>query len=385
LLVVSEVALSLVLLIGAGLMVKSFRRLLNVNLGFEPNNVLTMRLTLSWARYPEWITFYQQLLERIQGLPGVEAAGVVTQLPLDKTRANSSFTVEGRQLQPGTNVADTQMVNPDYFRAMGIQLLRGRSFTELDGRTAPVVVVNETLANLAWPGEDPIGKPLRIRMDSPPVEVVGLVADLKNRGVRAETKPEMYFPHAQASLPLVPPSNSRAVVVRMASDPMRSASSIRSAIRETDPAVPIYDVKALAQIVSDSISETAFTTLLLVIFALTSLTLMAIGVYGVISHSVVQRTHEIAIRKALGATPSGLARSVIGQGFLLACCGIGLGLAAAFALTRVLSGLLYGVSADDPEVFIGISVLLIAVALAACYVPARKIMRVDPMTALRYE
>jgi predicted permease len=389
LLVVAEVALSLMLLIGAGMMVKSFLHLMDVKLGYDTKQALTMRLSLSPTKYPgpqQVVSFYQQLLQRIAGLPGVQTAAAVNQLPLDGARANISFEIEGRELQPGTAVADDHLISPDYFRALNIPLMRGRFFTELDGKQGPpVVIINQTLAERFWPGEDPIGKQMRIRRDAPPVEIVGIVANVKNRKVNDETKPELYFPLTESSFSLAPPSLSMALIVRTSTDPPRLTNTIRSAIRDTDAETPVADILTMENIVSKSISEPRFVMALMVIFAAMALVLMAIGVYGVVSHSVTLRTQEIGIRKALGATPRDITMLVIRQGLLLALSGIAIGLIGAFALARVITGLLYNVSATDPAIFVGISLLLIVVAMLACYVPARRAMKVDPMITLRYE
>lgn len=389
LLVVSEVALSLMLMIGAGMMVRSFLYLMDVKLGYDTQQALTMRLSLSSTKYPERqnvVAFYDRLLQRIAELPGVQTTAVVNQLPLDGTRANVSFEIEGRELQPGTAIADDQMISPDYFRTLNIPLVRGRFFTNLDGKQEPlVVIINQTLAEKFWPGEDAIGKQMRIRRDAPSVEIVGVVADVKNRKVNDETKPELYFPLAESSFSIVPTPISMALIVRSAVEPLRLTNTIRSAVRDIDAETPVANIQTIQHIVSSSISEPQFIMELMVIFAGLALVLMAIGVYGVISNSVTQRTREIGIRKALGATSRGILMLVIRQGLLLALCGIAIGLIGAFALTRVITSLLYKVSATDPVIFIGLSLLLIMVALLACYIPARRAIKVDPTITLRYE
>jgi predicted permease len=389
LLVVSELALSVVLLVGAGLMVRSFLRLLEVRLGFDPDNVLTMQLSLPHSRYPESrqvVGFYRQLLERIEGLPGVQAAAAARQLPLGEVRMNASFEAEGRTFEAATAIADHNSVTPDYFRALSLPLAQGRPLTEADSRGLPAaVVINQTMARRFWPGEDPTGKRIRLREDAPWLTVVGVAADTKNRGLGAETKPEMYFPHSEQSLGLGPPSSAMTLVVRSASDPRQVVSAIRAVVRAMDGDLPVYRVQTMEEVVAASISRTRFTMQLLALFAGLALLLASVGVYGVMSYGVGQRTHEIGIRKALGAQPRDIIGLFVRQGFALALVGVVLGLLGALALTRAMRGLLYGVTASDPLTFMSVPLLLAATALLACYLPARRATRVDPMTALRYE
>ena len=388
LLVVSEVALAVVLLVGAGLMVRSFSRLSEVRLGFVPENVLTMRLSLPASKYPEGrqtAGFYRELLGRLKKLPGVEAAAATSQLPLGEVMANASFEVEGRGLERGDEIADYNIISPEYFRAMNIGLLRGRPFAESDGRQTPAaVIVNQTLARKAWPGEEALGKRLRLTGDSPWLSVVGVVADVKNRGLGAETKPEMYFPHVESQFGMGPIRRDMTLVVRSVSDPKALTGAIRGEVRSLDSDLPVFRVRTMDEIVADSISRTRFTTALLSLFACLALILAGVGVYGVMSYNVARRTHEIGIRKALGARPRDVVLMLVRQGFALALAGVGLGLAGSFALTRVMESLLYGVGANDPATFAAIPAVLLSVSLLASYLPARRAMRIDPTAALRH-
>jgi predicted permease len=391
LLVISQVALSVVLLIGAGLMIKSFRRLLQVNPGYNPENVLTLRLSLPWgAPYQQVIAFYQQLLQRAGALPGVQAAAIVGQLPLDAPRFNVSFDVQGHPSEFSTKdpIADFNAISPDYFPTMGIPLLQGRSFTDRDNAQSPaVVIVNQSLARRIWPGEDPIGKRIRLTDNTPWMSIVGVVADLKNQALNAEARQEIYVPYVQANF--APNQNftpyTIGLVVRAAFDPVSLSSAIRGEVRALDKSLPVYDIKAMDRIVADSISQPHLTTLLLAGFAGIALILVTIGVYGVISYSVAQRTREIGIRKALGAQTRDVTVLFVRQGLVLALIGVTIGLVVAFALTRVMTKLLYEVSATDATTFVAAPLLITAVALIACYIPVRRSVKIDPMIALRHE
>ncbi len=391
LLVVSQVALSVVLLVGAGLMIKSFLRLLQVNPGYNPENVLTMRLSLPYSsQYQQVIAFYEQLLQRAGALPGVRAASIVSQLPLDDPRMNVSFDVQGHpsEFSNVDPIADFNTISPDYFMTMGISLSQGRSFTNQDNDRSPtVVIVNQSLARRIWPGQDPIGKRIRLIEGTPWMSIVGIVADLKNRALDAETRLEMYVPYVQANF--APNQNftpyNIGLVVRAAFDPVSLSNAIRGEVRALDKSLPVYDIKAMERIVADSISQPHFTTLLLAGFAGIALILVTVGVYGVISYSVAQRTHEIGIRKALGAQQRDIIKLLVGQGFGLALIGVTIGLVGAFALTRVMTRLLYEVSATDTTTFIAVPLLITTVALLACYIPVRRAVKVDPMIALRHE
>lgn len=387
LLVVSEVALSLMLLVGAGLLIKSFLRLTHVDPGFTVTNVLTMQLSLTRAKYPEpqqTAAFFQSLVSRIESLPGVQAAGTVTELPLSGQDNYTFFTIEGKPpVAFGSleNDASIRVVSPNYFRAIGIPLLKGRFFTDRDSINAPkAIVVSESFARRFLPNEDPIGKRLTIDFGQPWTgEITGVVGSIHHSSLAQEPTGEMYVNHAQTPKPMTN------LVVRAAGDPSKLTAAIRSEVQALDKDLPIYNVKTMEQRVSESAAQPRFRTLLLGLFACVALLLASVGIYGVISYSVTQRTHEIGIRLALGAQASDVLRLVVKQGMVLALIGIVIGLVAAFAVTRVMVSLLYGVTATDPVTFVGVSLLLAGVALVACLVPARRATKVDPMIALRYE
>jgi putative ABC transport system permease protein len=387
-LVITEVALSLILLIGAGLLIKSFLRLSQVDPGFKPTNVLTMQLALTRPKYPEEsqrVNFFQQLIARIEALPGVQAAGIVSELPLSGQENDTFFTIEGKpQVAFGSleNDANIRIVSPDYFRAIGVPLIKGRLFTDRDKtEAAKVIIVNERFVSRYLPGEDPIGKRLTIDFGKPWTgEIAGVIGSIRHSSLaQQEPSAEMYVNYAQT------PPFAMNLVVRAAGDPAHLTNAIRRELQSLDKDVPIYNVKTMEQRFSESAAQPRFRTLLLGLFALVALILASIGIYGVISYSVAQRTHEIGLRVALGAQTGDVLRLVIGQGIRLVIIGAALGLVGAIAVTRLMSSLLFGVTATDPMTFAGVSFLLGTVALLACYLPARRAMKVDPMIALRYE
>jgi putative ABC transport system permease protein len=386
LLVIAEVAVSLVLLVGAGLLIKSFLRLQEVKPGFNPEHVLAMEMFLPGAKYPEeyqHVAFFEQVLTRARALPGVEAAGVVSVLPISENYDRFGFTVENEPPTPTGEgpSADRYMVSPGYLQALGIPLLRGRQFNEQDDRDAPpVVIVNETFARNYWPSGDAVGRRVRTGDEKNPWrEVVGVVADVKQYGLDTPSTLQLYLPHQQS------PSQQMVLVVRTKGDPEGQIASVRNEVWAVDKDQPVYNIRTMEQLLSKSVAQRRFNMLLLGIFAAVAMALAAIGLYGVMAYSVTQRTHEIGIRMALGAQAQDVLKMVVGQGMLLALIGVGIGLVAALALTRLISSLLYGVSATDPMTFVGVSLLLSLVALMACYIPARRATRVDPMVALRYE
>lgn len=385
-LVTFEIALSLVLLIGAGLMIKSFVRLEQVNPGFETRNVVTLRLSLPATRYPDSqsrATFFQQVVSRLQSLPGVLAAGAVSRLPLTSGNSSRGLKIEGVQDDGFGNgpAGDYRVISPDYFRSMAIPISRGRDLNERDTRDAPaVVIINETMARRYWPDEDPLGKRLRVDTAGEPwMEIVGVVGDVKHFGLDSQSKAEIYVPYTKDPWPFM------SLVVRSASDPASLADAIRSEVWGLDRDLPVPAIKTMDQLLAGSISGRRFNTLLLGIFASVALVLSAVGIYGVMSYSVAQRTQEIGIRLALGAKRSEVLKLVVWQGMTLSLTGIGIGFGAALGLSRVLTRLLFAVTATDPATFVIISILLTGVALAACLVPACRAMRLDPMTALRDE
>jgi putative ABC transport system permease protein len=388
LLIVAEVALSLLLLVGAGLLVKSFVLLRDVHPGFDAKNVLTMRISLPGARYPEpqqSERFYRELTERVRTLPGVEAAGATVSLPLGGSgfSVGRSFIPEGRPLVPAESLDTGYFVaTPDYFKAMRIPVKTGRVFTEQDRADAPpVVVVNESLARRVFPGEDPIGKRITVWRDEKFArEIVGIVGDVKSSRLDAETKSQIYVPYAQDA-----GWGALSLAVRTTVEPETLTAAVRGAVLSVDKNQPVHDVKTMEDVLSASVANNRLVVLLFGLFALFALVLAAVGIYGVMSYSVTQRTHEIGIRMALGAQPADVLRLILRQGMVLTLLGVGLGLAGSFALSRLLSSLLFGVSATDPVTFGGLSLLLTAVALVACYIPTRRAMKVDPMVALRNE
>lgn len=389
LLVVSEVALALVLLVGAGLMINSFFRLRNVNPGFNPKNLLTMNVVLPRSKYDrraKRTAFYNEMLQRIESLPGVESAGVITNLPLTFKGNNSGVTIEGRPEPPADQIpiVISRVVSDSYFRTMGIALSKGREFSTQDRPdTRASIIVSESTARTFWPDEDPIGKRLKLggyNSDAPWLSVVGVVKDVRQFELDIDPKPQVYFAYTQ-----MPDFAPRDLVVRTSSDPLQLADAVRNEVWAVDKDQPVSNVSTMEAILAFSVARERFNMLLLAIFAAVALALAAVGIYGVMSYSVTQRTHEIGVRMALGANRSDVLRLVVGQGLKLVSIGVAIGLASAFALTRVMESLLFGVSATDPITFAAISVVLVAVAMIASYIPARRATKVDPMIALRYE
>jgi predicted permease len=386
-LVIAEVGLALVLLIGAGLLMRSFLKLQQTDPGFKPEGVLTMSLSLPRARYekPEQITgFYQQLTERVLALPGVRSAGASSDLPWTGYDENSSFAIEGKTFPPNQSPsARYHFVTPGYFRTIGTPLIDGRDFNSGDTNKAPqVILVNQSMAQRYWPGEKAVGK--RITFSDQPKEedwmnIAGVVGDVKDYPNSVETVPAFYWPLSQQ------PLRTMFLAIRTDTDPLSLIDSVRGEVRALDKDLPVADVRALEIIAVAAVAGQRFALLLVGLFALTALMLAAIGIYGVMSYLVAQRTHEIGIRLALGAQARDVLKIVVRQGMSLAVIGAGLGLIAASALTRLMSSLLFGVKPTDPLTFIAISALLVAVALLACYLPARRATKVDPLVALRYE
>jgi putative ABC transport system permease protein len=387
LLVVSEVALALVLLIGAGLMIKSFSQLQSVQPGFNPSRVLTMDIGLPGVKYPEnhqVVAFFDHLEEKVASLPGVKAAAFATGLPFAGRDGYLAFVVEGRPPLPPEQVQDAQfsIVSDGYFQAMEIPLLKGRWFSSQDGDKAPsVALISQTMARRFFPDEDPIGK--RVTLGDPQtgpwLTIVGIVGDTRSEGLDAEPYPQMYQPYRQN------PSRFMTLIARTATDPLSLVGAVRSEVRSLDQQQPISNVNTLEHLLSRSVARPRFNMLLLGIFAVTALVLATVGIYGILSYSVSERTHEIGIRMALGAERRDVLKLVVGQGVKLAVVGVAIGLIGALVLTRLMEGLLFGVSATDPLTFVAISLLLTGVAIVAAYLPARRATRVDPMVALRYE
>ncbi|HEX5736612.1 MAG TPA: ABC transporter permease [Blastocatellia bacterium] len=390
-LVVIEIALSLVLLAGAGLLINSFLKLANTDPGFKAEGVLTMRLNLSGSNYqkPEQLAaFYTQLLDRVEALPGIERVGAIEVAPVFSRGAFYSFIIDGQPAPMGEqqrdNASGFHSVSPDYFNAMGTPFLTGRQFNEADTReSAQVVIINQEMAERYWPGESPIGKRISYgtNADNQPswVEIVGVVGNVRHVGLDTDVDPEAYVPYTQA------PYRYMTIMIRTATDPESVVAAVRSQVQALDPQQPVYDFKPMTEVIADSLAKRRLSMLLIGIFAAVALLLAAVGIYGVMSYAVTERTREIGIRVALGAQMGDVMRLVVGQGMTLALIGIGAGLVVAFLLTRLIESLLYKVSTTDPATFVAITLLLFAVAFVASYIPARRAMRVDPMVALRYE
>ncbi len=387
-LVVSEVAMALVLLISAGLLIKSILRLRDVNPGFNSENLLTMNLMLSSAKYPkrqDYVAFYDRMLERIKTLPGVQSCGVTSVLPFSGNFDGRGLAVEDFPKPRGEEISvDLYIVTPDYLQTMSIPVLRGRALTGRDNQDGPqVVLINETMANQLWPDQDPIGKRIKFpgseKNPQPWRTIAGIVGDVNQYGLDKKPPMQIYLGEAQF------PTSVMTLAVRASADPKTIIGAVRNEIRALDPDQAVSNISTMEQLMKDSISLRRFSMLLLMIFAGVALVLAAVGIYGVISYSVTQRTHEIGVRMALGAASRDIFKLVVGQAILLTAGGVGIGLITALALTRLMVDLLYGVSATDPVTFIAISLILAGVALVASFIPARRAIRVDPMVALRYE
>jgi len=384
-LVVTEMALALILLIGAGLLIKSFLILWQVEPGFNPHNVITMAISPSPPKYNtqrDFVILCQRVLEQVKSTPGVDAVGVVNQLPFSGRNLGLNFTVGG---QPPVKPEDTasanfRLVSPGYLQAMGIPLKRGRDFNDHDRRdSTPVALINETLAKHYFANEDPIGKQLNIEGQQAPREIVGIIGDVKQIKLDAEVKSEIYVPFFQIAVPAMN------IVVRTTTDPGSMTSAVLRQISRVDPDQPVYQVKTMDEYLGESMAQRRLSTVLLGVFAALALILAALGVYGMMSYLVSQRTREIGVRMALGARQLDILKLVVRHGMWLSILGIAVGVAAALLLTRIMTSSLYGISASDPLTYVGISALLALIALLACLIPARRALKVDPIIALRYE
>lgn len=387
LLVIVETALGVIVVIGAGLLLRSFLRIEQSPLGFQPQGVLSFRAIPRGQKYSEPAersAFYHQAIERMEALPGVESAGAVTFIPLTFARGSKGFSIEGRPpIAPGQiPMAGYDVVTPGYFVTLRIPLREGREFSWSDTpETEPIIIINETMAKTYWPREDPLGK--RIQQggpDDPWLTIAGVVGDIREFDPLTAPRPTMYFPITQ-----FPDGILRDWVVRSVRDPLTVASAVRAAVWSVDKDLPVTRVRTMEEVWSLSIASERLNLLLFVLFALLALVLSTVGIYGVMAYNVAERTREIGIRVALGARSNDVLKIVLAQGCRLAALGLLLGVAAALALTRLMASMIYGVSSTDAATFFTVALLLGAVALAACYIPARRALRVDPMVALRYE
>jgi putative ABC transport system permease protein len=390
LLVIGEVALSLMLLVGSGLLLESFSRLRGLDPGFHSDHVLAIRLEVPRTRYGEFAKrseFFERVLERVRALPGVKAGGFTSALPLTWEGGTSGFTPEGMALDPNISYdANNRVVTPGYFEAMRIPLRRGRLFDKSDGQDAPpVAIINETMARKFWPNQDAVGK--RFKFGSPQDQtpwrrIAGVVGDVRQMRLNEPPRQEMYFPYWQAKENWMVP---RDLAIRTSADPLSLAGAVRQAVWSIDRDQPVSNVMTLDDLLDQEVAQRRVQAALLGGLAALALILACVGIYGVLSYLVTQRTQEIGIRVALGANATDVFRTVAGKGMGLAAIGIGVGVAAALALSRLLAGLLFGVHATDPITYAAAVSVFAAVALLACYFPARRASRVDPMVALRYE
>ncbi|MGI8732780.1 MAG: ABC transporter permease [Pyrinomonadaceae bacterium] len=387
--VVTQVALALVLLVGAGLLMKSFTRLQSVDPGFNPNNLLTMRVNLPSRKYdtdPKVMNFFKRTLEQLRAIPGVEAAGAINTLPFSGPHSGTDIYIEGQpKLPPGQELGTGICVtDANYFQAMGIPLRRGRLFTEQEAtEMRHVVVINEAFARVNFAGQDPLGKRVTIYMkdenDNVPTEIIGIVGDSKHMGLDAEVEPMAYWPQPELTY------SSMTLAIRTRGEAMNIAPAARKIIHQLDPEQPIGEVSTMNGLMAKSIARSRFNTILLAAFSVVALVMAAVGIYGVMSYSVQQRTHEIGIRMALGAQRRDVLTLVVKQGIILGIVGVAAGLIASFGLTRLIASMLFEVAATDKKTFAAVSAGLFIVTLIACYIPARRATKVDPLVALRYE
>jgi putative ABC transport system permease protein len=385
--VTAEIALSFLLLIGSGLLIRSFLRLQAVSPGFNSENLLTVQLKLPRSKYKDdgaRIVFFNELLRRVNSLPGVRSASAESYLPFTSLGAATGYEVADRPKPPAgqSPVVDVRVIARNYFETMGIPLLRGRTFTPRESaEVAHVVIINETMARESWPNEDPIGKRVTIHMknEDVPSEIVGIVGDIKHQGLDTTPRAMSYWPHPELGY------NAMALVIRTTSNPKKIVAAVRHEVLQMDPDQPLSNVATMEELMSTSMAQRRFSMFLLSTLAALALLLAAVGVYGVMAYTVAQRTHEIGIRMALGAQHQDVLRLVVGEGFKLALAGVAIGLAGAAALSRVLESFLFGVGQRDALTFFSVAALLLATALLACYIPARRATGVDPMVALRYE
>jgi putative ABC transport system permease protein len=386
-LVISEVALAAMLLIGAGLLIRGFWKLQQVNTGFQPSGVLSGTVALLHAQYQDeqrQVQFFEQLLAQLTAQPNVQSAAAIDNEPFSGWLNDQSFAIEGRALSAPGLYPDEEfrITTPGYFRTLGIPLLQGRDFESMDhAKSVPVAVISESLARKHWPSENPIGK--RIRFGNPTqgpwITIVGIVGDVRHNGLNNEIRPILYFPLAQQ------PNQGMTILVRATGEPAALAPVLRRAVRELDAGQPIYHLGTMDAAIADSLAQPRFSFQMMAVFAFLALALAAVGIYGVLAYSVSQRTNEIGIRLALGATRWDVMGMVFGSGLRLVCSGLILGVIGGVAVSRVLSTLLFGLSPFDPVAYVSVGVFMLGVASLAVFVPTRRAMNVDPMVALRYE
>jgi putative ABC transport system permease protein len=383
--VVAQVALSLLLLVGGGLLIRSFEKLLRVDPGFKPENLLTLEYRLPRNKYQrgeaQW-NFHRQVVERIREIPGVKSASLVRGLPFSGNGGDTGVILPDREIPPKGKEPvvrfDTAM--PNYFETMGIPFIKGRLFNEQDQLNTPrVFIINQTMARRFWPDQDPIGKQIKTGADNPAGTVIGVVGDAKHSWLGEEAQPQMYEAYSQA------PGIFATVVARTTVEPMSLAEPVRQAVWKVDGDQPMWKVRTLVSLIDNSMADKRFLMVLMGVFAALAMALTVIGLYGVMSYAVSQRTQEIGVRMALGAGARDIHRMLLRQGMTLVLIGVAVGLAASWTLTRLMANLLFGVSATDPLTFGSIPALLAVVALLACWIPARRATRVDPMVALRTE
>jgi putative ABC transport system permease protein len=387
-LIVSEVSLAVVLMTGATLLTKSFVRLLQVNPGFDPSQVLTMEVSLptlppsKYADEQEQAAYFKEVLSRLNHSAGVTAAGAVLSLPLTGAEEGTDLFIEGRPrptFEERPN-ADYTIVSPEYFRALQIPLLKGRQLSDRDDRDAPaVIMINEALARRYWPNEEPIGQRLTVGFEQAPRQIIGVVGNVKQTTLNADPRPTMYMPHLQR------PTGGMTIVIRTNLDPASLSQVARTQIHSVDPSIPVTNIRTMNEVFSTSIAQQRFAMLLVGLFGALALVLATIGIYGVMSYSVTQRTHEIGLRMALGAQRTDVLRLILQHGILVSLAGVIVGVAASFGLTRVMSSLLFGVTPTDLMVFATVAIGTLAMAAIATYLPAWRASRVDPLIALRYE
>lgn len=387
LLIIGEVAISLLLVVGAGLMMRTFFTLNAVDPGFNPENVYSARVWIPPSRYDEdekITNFYREIIERVRGIPGVQSAGAVLSLPVNSgINGSLSFSIEGRPVEPGYEpVSGFQLVSSDYFKTMGIPVLHGRTITDTDNEDAPLVaLVNQALADEHWPGENPLGNRIAWgNIEDDEVElatIVGIVGNTRHSGLDEETRTEIYRPYSQAPMPFM------TLVVKSAMEESSIVSALRSVVAEVDPGQPVIEAMTMDQVLAGSLGQRRFNMLLLGLFAGAALLMAAVGLYGVLSYSVTQRSREIGISMALGASTGHIVGKIVREGFRLIIIGLVIGTLGAVALTRLITSLIYGVSVTDPVTFILGILLMTAVALTACYLPALRASRLDPVSVLR--